>query len=299
MKQDTTSRFIEKLLSTFVCITLGTWSLGCQENPFSKSEYQPVAYTPTTVVVKRADKTNLTLPEKKAIYAVMQTTKGSLILELFDKEAPKTVQNFIDLAQGEKEFYTEKGPEKRPFYDGLVFHRVIEGFMAQGGCPRGDGSGGPGYKFEDEINGNALGLDKIRVAQSQFYQSQYQRLVIETLKIRSKEELDQKRKEVEDAFQKAGNLSVLEVLHRIGYRFNETLASKPATKGSLAMANAGPNTNGSQFFINQVDTPHLNGIHTVFGHLVQGEDVLNAIISGGNSQTTIQKVSIIDRREGN
>ncbi|MCC5815927.1 MAG: peptidylprolyl isomerase [Leptospira sp.] len=272
-------------------------SLNCKESPFKKKLYEPVSYAPVKVTVSRADKSRINLPDKKAIYAIFQTSQGDLVLELFDKEAPKTVQNFIDLAQGEKEFFTEKGKEKRPFYDGLKFHRVIPNFMAQGGCPRGDGTGGPGYKFEDEINGKSIGLDKIKVKESQYYQSQFQRMVLEEFNIRSKEQLEEKREALEEAFQEAGDLSVLEVLHRVGYRFNEVLPSKKAVKGSLAMANAGPNTNGSQFFINQVDTPHLNGIHTVFGHLVLGEDVLDRIISGGNSETTIKTVLVIDKRE--
>lgn len=273
------------------------FALNCKESPFKKTRYEPIPYAPVKVTITRQDKTRIQLPEKKAIYAIFQTNQGDLVLELFDKEAPKTVQNFIDLAQGEKEFFTEKGKEKRPFYDGLKFHRVIPNFMAQGGCPRGDGTGGPGFKFEDEINGRALGLDKVKVKESQYHQSQFQRMVLEEFQIRSKEQLDEKREELEAAFQEAGDLSVLEVLHRVGYRFNEVLPSKKAVKGSLAMANAGPNTNGSQFFINQVDTPHLDGIHTVFGQLVMGEDILDKIINAGNSNTTIKTVLVVDRRE--
>ncbi|WCL47870.1 peptidylprolyl isomerase [Leptospira sp. GIMC2001] len=276
---------------------VGSLGLACKENVFAQSKYEPVAYKPVNVEVKRVDQTKLTLPEKAAIYAVFVTNKGNLILELFHKEAPKTVQNFIDLAQGEKEYYSDKGKEKKPFYDGLSFHRVIDNFMAQGGCPRGDGTGGPGYKFEDEINGKALGLDSIKIKDAPEYQSQFQRMVIQELNIQSREEFDQKRKEIEEAFQKAGELSALEVLHRVGYRYNEKLESKKAIKGSLAMANAGPNTNGSQFFINQVDTPHLNGLHTVFGQLVNGSEILDNIITSGNGNTIIQKVLILDRRE--
>lgn len=278
---------------------IAVWSLGCKENPFSELRYKPIQYTATKVVVKRQDKTTVPLPDKNAIYALIQTNKGNLVLELHDKEAPKTVQNFIDLAQGEKEFFTEKGKEKKPFYDGLTFHRVINDFMAQGGCPRGDGTGGPGYKFEDEINAKSLGLDKMKIQEAQFYISQFQRMVIEELNIQTKEDFDKRKTELEEAFQKAGNLSVMEVLHRIGYRYNESVQSHKAGKGALAMANSGPNTNGSQFFINQVETPHLNGLHTVFGQLVGGEGVLDSIIAGGNSNTIIQKVLILDKREAN
>jgi peptidyl-prolyl cis-trans isomerase B (cyclophilin B) len=123
----------------------------------------------------------------------MATSEGAIELELFDDDAPKTVANFTKLA-GEG------------FYDGLVFHRVIPDFMIQGGCPRGDGTGGPGYTFEDELSGH------------------------------------------------------------------------PVARGALAMANAGPNTNGSQFFIVTTDeAPWLDGKHTVFGRVTSGQDVAERI----------------------
>lgn len=269
----------------------------CSDQTFKKITYEPTTYAPTKVLVKRADQTSVKLPDKPAIYALIQTTQGDLIVELYDEAAPKTVQNFIDLAQGEKEFRSEKGSERRPFYDGLKFHRVIENFMAQGGCPRGDGTGGPGFQFEDEINGKALGLDKLKVKDAPEYQAQLQRAVLAEFNIKSRQEFEEKRTEVEKAYQEAMELPVLEVLYRVGYRFNEVLPSKKATRGALAMANAGPNTNGSQFFINQVDTPHLNGLHTVFGFLITGYDVLDRIIDKGNLQTTIRKVLILDKRQ--
>lgn len=145
-------------------------------------------------MVKRADQTSVKLPEKPAIYAVIQTTQGDLVLELYDQAAPKTVQNFIDLAQGEKDFRSEKGSERRPFYDGLKFHRVIENFMAQGGCPRGDGTGGPGFQFEDEINGKALGLDKRKIKDAPEYQSQLQRAVLSEFNIKSRQEFEEKER---------------------------------------------------------------------------------------------------------
>lgn len=269
----------------------------CSDQTFKKITYEPISYSPTKVLVKRVDQTTVKLPEKPAIYAVIQTTQGDLILELYDQAAPKTVQNFIDLAQGEKNFTTEKGSERRPFYDGLKFHRVIENFMAQGGCPRGDGTGDPGFQFEDEINGKALGLDKLKIKDAPQYQAQLQRAVLSEFNIRSRQEFEEKRTEVEKAYQEAMELPVLEVLHRVGYRYNEVVPSKKATRGALAMANAGPNTNGSQFFINQVDTPHLDGLHTVFGFLITGYDVLDRIIEKGNLQTTIRKVLILDKRQ--
>jgi peptidyl-prolyl cis-trans isomerase A (cyclophilin A) len=131
--------------------------------------------------------------------AIFETSMGKMKCELFPKYAPKTVANFIALAQGTKEWTDPKTgkPTKRPLFDGTIFHRVIPNFMIQGGDPIGNGTGGPGYNFEDEVT-------------------------------------------------------------------PELIFDKP---GRLAMANSGPhtNTNGSQFFITEVPTPHLNGIHTIFG----------------------------------
>src|SRR5215467_2614426 len=142
-------------------------------------------------------------------YAVFETSQGNIVVRLLEKEAPNTVANFVGLAEGTKEFTNERTgkKEKRPFYDGLVFHRVIPDFMIQGGCPEGSGRGGPGYKFGDE--------------------------------------------------------------------FHPSLKhSKP---GKLSMANAGPNTNGSQFFITVAATPWLDNKHTIFGEVVEGQDVADKI----------------------
>jgi len=142
-------------------------------------------------------------------YAIFETSLGNIVVKLLEKEAPKTVTNFIGLAEGTKEFQnplTGK-KEKRNFYDGLIFHRVIPQFMIQGGCPRGDGRGGPGYSFADE--------------------------------------------------------------------FHPSL--KHTKAGKLSMANAGPNTNGSQFFITVAPTPHLDNRHTIFGEVVEGQDVAHKI----------------------
>jgi peptidyl-prolyl cis-trans isomerase A (cyclophilin A) len=140
--------------------------------------------------------------------AIFHTNRGDITVDLFPNHAPKTVANFTGLAKGEKEYSTPNG-RSGPFYDGLTFHRVIDNFMIQGGCPLGTGTGGPGYQFEDEFH-------------------------------------------------------------------PELVFNKPYL---LAMANAGPGTNGSQFFITTAETPWLNRKHTIFGEVIDpaSREIVDAI----------------------
>jgi peptidyl-prolyl cis-trans isomerase A (cyclophilin A) len=169
----------------------------------------------------------------KELYATLHTTLGDVTVKLFSKDAPQTVQNFVGLASGEKEWTDPNTHQKgtHPLYNGTIFHRVIPGFMIQGGDPTGTGRGDPGYRFEDE------------------FQS--------------------------------------------GRTFD-----KP---GLLAMANSGPNTNGSQFFITDSTPAHLNNHHTIFGEVVAGYDVVEKIAhvqaGPGNRPVTEVKINTVELSE--
>ncbi|NQZ56991.1 MAG: peptidylprolyl isomerase [Lentisphaeraceae bacterium] len=228
---------------------------------------------------------------------VMTTSQGVIHIELLPEAAPKTVQNFIELAEGKKEFNDKSGQKvTRPYFDGLIFHRVIKDFMIQGGCPLGTGTGNPGYKFEDEINANALGLDKemavtpagqpngkLLIRSQQDFQRHIMMPIFTKLGVKSQADYDAKKEQIQAAVKA---LSLKEVFENMGYKYDSKLKSVKATKGCLAMANSGPNTNGSQFFINLVDTPHLDGKHTVFGKVVKGMDIIEKIgtvkVAGGS-----------------
>lgn len=235
---------------------------------------------------------------------VIKTSMGDISVELFQKEAPNTVANFIGLAEGQKEFKDPKTGEmvQRPYYDKLTFHRVIKDFMIQGGCPLGTGSGSPGYKFDDEIDAVGLGLDKTKamdpqkgpnpvlmIRNQQDFQQYIMMPLYQKLNITSQEELDKRKDEVTTA---VNALSIKDVYENMGYKYSAKGSPYPPVRGFLAMANAGPNTNGSQFFINLVDTPWLSGKHTVFGKVVSGMDVVDKIgavpvADGGKPETPV------------
>ncbi len=241
---------------------------------------------------------------------VIQTTLGNIEVELFQDEAPKTVANFIGLAEGTKEFTDSKTGKKvkRPFYDGLIFHRVIKNFMIQGGCPLGNGQGGPGYVFDDEIDAKALGLDKIKafdprkgphpflmINSKEEFQRNLLAPLFRKMNINSQEELD-KRKDEFDA--RLESLTLMEAYENMGYVYSENGSKHAPVRGSLAMANAGPNTNGSQFFINLVNTDWLAGKHTVFGKVVKGMDVVDKIgsVKVDSQNKPVKDVKIISIR---
>ena len=172
------------------------------------------------------------MARQSGTYALINTSEGAIVCRLFEKDAPKTVANFVDLAEDKRDWtHPSTGKKSKDrLYDGTIFHRVIPSFMIQGGDPMGSGMGGPGYKFEDETKGSSHRFDK---------------------------------------------------------------------PGKLAMANSGPNTNGSQFFITVAPTEWLTGKHTIFGEVVEGYDVvekISAVPRGGQDRpkkdVVLQSVTI-------
>ncbi len=220
---------------------------------------------------------------------LIRTNLGQFYAELFQKEAPKTVGNFIGLAEGTRRFKDSKTQKwvKKNFYDNLIFHRVIKKFMIQGGDPLGNGTGNPGYKFEDEINADALGLQKIKVLDEKGNshpwlqvrsQNDFNRVLIfpllRQMQIKTQSDMKKQMREIRN---RLNTMSLKDVYRNQGYRYNSKFRSYHPKRGTLAMANSGPNTNGSQFFINLVDTNWLIGKHTVFGKVVKGMGVVDRI----------------------
>jgi len=241
---------------------------------------------------------------------VIKTSSGDIRLELFAKEAPETVKNFIALAEGQKTYTDPKtqAKVKKPFYDNLTFHRVIKDFMIQGGCPQGDGTGGPGFTFDDEINAAALGLHKIKAVQPDGKvhpfllvrtREDFFRIIVMPLclkmGINSPEEYQDRLPEIQ---RKVSELTLKDCYENLGYQYNDALKSTPPKRGVIAMANTGPNSNGSQFFINLVDTPWLAGKHTVFGRVIQGIEVVDKIgeMPVDENSTPVKTVRILSIR---
>jgi len=240
----------------------------------------------------------------------IRTTMGSMILELFPKEAPLTVENFLGLAEGTRPWIDpDTGLEFLvPFYDGLVFHRVIDGFMIQGGSPNGRSEGTPGFSFGDEINARSLGLDKMQVlddagiphpllgiGNQQDFQKKVLMPLYEKLGITSQAQLEARIDEVNRMLR---SMTVKENYENLGYQYSERFISRMPVRGVIAMANSGPNSNGSQFFINLADTDWLAGKHTVFGKVRVGLEVLDAIgrVPVDNQNRPLQDVVILSIR---
>lgn len=271
----------------------------------------PILQTVTVELDGRSIQAEVENPANPLV--ILSTTRGDMLLELLPAEAPDTVANFLGLAEGTKPFidvYT--GLETlRPFYDGLVFHRVVADFVIQAGSPQGTSDGGPGYAFADEINAESLGLDQMQVLDPDGYpnpvlgirsREDFQQRVLEPLYaamgITNRAGLDARVGNVE---QRLRTMTVKEVNELLGYRYTGSLQSRAPLRGVIAMANSGPNTNGSQFFITLADAPWLTGKHTVFGKVRAGQEVADAIgkVRVNAAGRPLQDVTILSvRRAG-
>ncbi len=222
----------------------------------------------------------------EVIEVVIQTNYGDIELELFPEIAPKTVENFVGLATGTKEWTEPETDEKenKPFYDGLIFHRVIKDFMIQGGCPLGTGSGGPGYSFEDEFHREDI-LITGDIHSEEEANAVYTQILAPYMQINK-----ETNPEIQAIIQECGKIqSVNPIMNYTVEFFKEktgidkevVLKKLKATVdyGTICMANSGPNTNGSQFFIvtKKEGCDWLNGKHTVFGKVVKGMDIVHKI----------------------
>lgn len=226
--------------------------------------------------------------KEEQLHATIETSMGDIVVRLFDRDTPKTVENFVGLADGTK--LLPEGSEisqAKPFYDGLTFHRVIPDFMIQGGDPAGNGSGGPGYKFEDETYAEGQVLTG-KIANIETAKSVFQQLIDPHLrKYRGESPIESIATLFESMQQAQGyepmlEVTVEEIAAALGHE--EPIIGRGALihsvdYGTLCMANSGPNTNGSQFFIvtKKGGTPWLNGKHTVFGTVLSGMEVAEAI----------------------
>lgn len=221
--------------------------------------------------------------------AVIQTTVGDIIVELFPREAPNTVANFIGLATGSKPFLDPLTQVETllPYYDGTAFHRVLAGVLVQAGSRSGREDGYPGYRFDDEISASSLGLDRMFVVDSTgtpnallaiASESDFQQRVLQPLyRAMGITDADQLELRLPEVDRRVRAMTLQEHYEMLGYRYRTDLQSRAPLRGLLAMANAGPNANGSQFFITLTDLPTLSGRHTVFGKVRVGLEVAELI----------------------
>ena len=245
--------------------------------------------------------------EGDIVKVLMKTSLGNIELELDKTLAPNTVDNFVGLAMGTKEFTDPKTNEKKTgnYYDGLIFHRVIKDFMIQGGCPLGSGTGGPGYQFEDECYTNGEQLTGTIESEEIAYQV-YTDLIIPHMQANG-ENANETVLEIIEGIQATNSgqplfgreISEIENITGQGPLYHKILAA-PVAYGTICMANAGPNTNGSQFFIvtKSDGADWLNGRHTVFGKVTKGMDVVHKIedVEKGPGDRPAEEVKIISVR---
>jgi len=228
------------------------------------------------------------------------TSRGDIYIELLPREAPQNAANILALAIGEKEIEdTESGFVFRPnYYDGQRFHRVIPGFVIQTGAAVNHPLGAPGEALPDEINADSLGLDRqlvllpggsvnpmLDIGDREEFESQVLQFLLADMGI---EEADELRSQQERVYQRLRNLSIKALYELQGYRYQTGFSTRPVTRGTVVLANRGPNSNSAEFFIALTDSPSLTGRYTVVGRVVEGMEVADAI---GSTEINPQRFS--------
>ena len=219
----------------------------------------------------------------------MATSQGEIFIELFARETPNNVANFTALAEGKIEIIDESTDTtfKPRYYDGMRFHRVIPGFVIQSGSPSYSPLGGPEELLQDEINADFLGLDEalvlnpdgsfheiLSINEKIDFDSAILRPLYVEMNIETQADLVARQYEVLD---RLGAMTLKEVYENLGYRYINDMPSHRVSRGTIALANSGPDQNGPEFFINLIDADYLTGKHTVIGQVVEGMDIADRI----------------------
>lgn len=235
---------------------------------------------PVTSLLLNGQEVEVEMEDLRHPLMLIQTTRGDFVVELFPAETPQTVANFIALAEGNSE------RSAAPFYDGLQIHRVVRDFVIQGGSPTNDSNSGPGYSIADEMSASSLGLDRMPLINAQGQPNallgvrdaeDFRRKVLEPvyrdMGIFSEDTLARRLSEVDERLR---SMSMQDFYQMQGWSYTRAV-TRPPQRGVIAMANAGPNSAGSQFFITLADAPWLSGKVTVFGKVRAGMDVVETI----------------------
>jgi cyclophilin family peptidyl-prolyl cis-trans isomerase len=219
----------------------------------------------------------------------ISTSQGEMYLELFPLEAPNNVENFIALADGEKKFTDQSTgePIQARYYNGMRFHRVVPGFIIQAGSPANNSLGLQVNLLDDEINANALGLDQIlalnpdgsfadvlKIESKPDFHEEILTPLYSQRNITDVEAVLSRQYQVLEILQ---DLSVKSVYENQGYRYDDSLPSRPIERGTVALANSGPDSNGPEFFISLTAAEWLSGKYTVIGKVIEGQDVMDSI----------------------
>jgi cyclophilin family peptidyl-prolyl cis-trans isomerase len=299
------------------CVALLFFSTGSTAAvPSNATVPAPTLAQPTSTIAAPAEITRtITLAGRSLAVSVdnpsnplawIATSMGDIVVELLPSEAPITVANFIALANGKKAFIDPAtgSNAQRAFYNGLNFHRIHKNFMIQTGSADGAADYAPGFNIADEISALSLGLDKMLVVDSQGApnpvlgiqsQADFQERVLKPLyNAMNLTDNDQLELRIAEVDQRVRAMTVQEYYELLGYRYQNALQSHATVRGMLAMANSGPNSNGSQFFITTVDAAWLTGKHTVFGKVRNGIEVVDRIsnVPVDDQHQPLQAVSI-------